>query len=181
MASPSNSTKPSPIFSPRPSLPCSTNPFKKALFPPPSLDLFSPLSSKKKGEESDLKNWRPIALLNYDRKILSKILATRIQKVAHSIIHPSQTGFIKGRRIQDNTMALYQILDFYRHSPSPGSLIFLDQEKAYDKVNWEYLLACLSRFGFSPKIRTAIQALYSGLLTSITTNGFMGILFTIAQ
>src|SRR4051812_5239995 len=136
---------------------------------------------KKKGEESDLKNWRPIALLNCDRKILSKIIATQIQKVAHSIIHLSQTGFIKGRRIQDNTMALYQILDFYRHSPSPGSLIFLDQEKAYDKVNWEYLLACLSRFGFGPKIRTAIQALHSGLLTSITANGFMGIPFTTAQ
>jgi Reverse transcriptase (RNA-dependent DNA polymerase)/zinc-binding in reverse transcriptase len=136
---------------------------------------------KKKGSEDDLKNWRPIALLNCDRKLLSKIIASRIQSVAKDLIHPSQTGFVQGRRIQDNTMAIYQILDYYRHSPSPGTLVFLDQEKAYDRVNWDYLLACLKKFGFGPRLSQAIMALHSGLNTSITANGFIGIPFRTAQ
>src|SRR3954469_14032682 len=87
---------------------------------------------KHKGNDADLKNWRPIALLNCDRKLFTKILANRIQSVAKGIIHPSQTGFVKGRRIQDNTMTIAQILDYCQHTPTSGSLVFLNPEKAYD-------------------------------------------------
>ena len=51
----------------------------------------------KKGDAHDLKNWRPITLLNYDYKIMAAVLAARVQKVIGEIVHENQTGYIKGR------------------------------------------------------------------------------------
>lgn len=52
---------------------------------------------KKKGkEETDPASYRPIALLNCDHKVLTKVLATKLAKHMSKIIHPDQTGFIPG-------------------------------------------------------------------------------------
>ena len=54
-----------------------------------------------KGDENltELKNWRPISLLNIDYKILSKVLARRMEKVLPKLVHSDQTGFVNGRFI----------------------------------------------------------------------------------
>ena len=57
---------------------------------------------KKKGDVRNLKNWKPISLLNTDYKILAKVLANRLGKVLPSIIHPNQTCSVKSRLIFDN-------------------------------------------------------------------------------
>ena len=66
---------------------------------------------KQKGEETDLKNWRPISLLNCDLKLLTKMLAYCLQVVVSSLLHPSQSGFVRGQWIQDNCMLISQVLE----------------------------------------------------------------------
>ena len=99
---------------------------------PGALESVIILIYKNKGSEEELKNWRPISLLNCDLKILTKILAKRLQTHIASIIHEDQAGFVSGRLIQDNCMMVGQILECNRISPVVGGLYFLDQEKAYD-------------------------------------------------
>ena len=58
-----------------------------------------------------IKEWRPISLLNVDNKIFSKVLASRLQKIAPSIIDSSQTGFIKGRQLSENFLKILEVID----------------------------------------------------------------------
>ena len=66
-----------------------------------------------KGDENltELKNWRPISLLNIDYKIsrLYKVLARRMEKVLPKLVHSDQTGFVSGRYIGQNIRLLYDI------------------------------------------------------------------------
>ena len=59
----------------------------------------------KKGDRTQLKNWRPIILLTTDYKILSKALANRLHGVLPLIIHSDQTASIRGRTIIINENA----------------------------------------------------------------------------
>ena len=49
-----------------------------------------------------LDNLRPISLLNTDYKILTRVIAKRLEKVLPKIINPDQTGYIKNRYIGEN-------------------------------------------------------------------------------
>ena len=89
----------------------------------------------KKGDRKDLKNWRPISLLNVDYKIASKVLSSRLSKVLDTIIDPDQTCSIPGRTISSNLHTLRDILDYIERTDETGILISLDQEKAFDRVN----------------------------------------------
>jgi hypothetical protein len=57
----------------------------------------------KSGDHARIGNWRPITLLGSLYKILAKTLARRLQTFLSSIIRPSQTGFVEGRCILNNT------------------------------------------------------------------------------
>ena len=82
-----------------------------------------------------IENWRPLSLLNLDIKILSKILATRLEKVLPSIIHSDQAGFMKGRSIQDNLFDLITMIDLCHKKDLDSILISYDFAKAFDLTN----------------------------------------------
>ena len=84
----------------------------------------SSLIPKKDKDKSLLENLRPISLLNVDYKILTKILAKRIQKVLPKIINPNQTGYVKGRFICENTRLIQDVMFLKKHANTPGIAIF---------------------------------------------------------
>ena len=57
-----------------------------------------------------LKNWRPISLLNVIYKLASSVIASRLKKVLHKLIHEDQKGFIAGRFIGENIRLIYDVL-----------------------------------------------------------------------
>jgi hypothetical protein len=72
-------------------------------------------------------------------KIISKAYASKLDPVAHRIISQNQTAFIKGRNILDGPLALMEIIHDIRVRKHNGVLLKLDFEKAYDRVNWDFL------------------------------------------
>ena len=78
-------------------------------------------------------------------------------------------------------MRLQQILELNKINYFDGYLIFLDQEKAYDRVDLEYLILCLKAMGFGEHWINVIRYLYEDLQSSVIVNGFISKPFAIHQ
>ncbi|KAI3360290.1 hypothetical protein L3Q82_014607 [Scortum barcoo] len=116
----------------------------------------------KKGNLQDIKNWRPVSLLCVDYKLLSKALANRLRGAMEQVIHQDQTYYcVPGRSMVDNN--IYLIRDVLEVSSSLGmdtGLISLDQEKAFDRVEHNFLWKVMEKFGFSAGFVAKIKVLY---------------------
>ena len=118
-----------------------------------------------------LKNWRPISLLNTDYKIATKAVAVRLETVLPSIIHPCQAGYIKGRYIGECIRLISGTMSYTKQKNLPGAAVFLDFEKAFDAIEWNYLQKCLEVFGLGPQLRQWVQVFYSDISSCVLNNG----------
>ena len=127
---------------------------------------------KHKGQTYVLDNYRPISLINVDLKIISKLLTKRLLPVLPSIIHESQTN-VFGRRIDYTIQMLRDLIDYTEKCDGEAAFIFLDQEKAFDRVDHEFLFKTMETFDFGETFIGWIKTLYSNASTRIKVNGFL--------
>ena len=105
----------------------------------------------KKGGVEDLKDFRPISLVGNLYKLLANVLANRIKKVMGKVISESQNAFVEGRWIVNAVLIANEAVDSRLKNNEGGVLCKLDIEKAYDHVNWKFLMAMLRKMGFGEK------------------------------
>lgn len=123
-------------------------------------------------------SYRTISLLNVDLNILSKILAQRLQQVLPSIISTDQRGFMLGRHSFHNMRRLLNIVS----SPGlniPEVIISLDAEKAFDRMEWDFLFYVLQKICFNLEFISWIKLLYANPVASVHTNGLQCPSFTL--
>lgn len=126
-------------------------------------------------------NYRPISLLNTDIKMYAKILSDRINAVLLSLVHSDQVGFVAKRQVRDGTRLILDLVQLAQKSSNDAILLSLDAEKAFDSINWTYLKAVLSKFGFRGPILLAILSLYSTPSASVLSYGFLSYPFDITN
>ena len=69
------------------------------------------------------------------------------------IINPNQTGYVKGRFICENIRLIQDVMFLTKNANIPGIAFFLDFRKAFDTIEWNYLLSALNFFNFGPDIQ----------------------------
>lgn len=127
---------------------------------------------KPNSKEDEIKNYRPISLLNTDYKLFAKILANRLKKVLNYIIHTDQSGFLPKRKIQNNIRNIINVLEYYElHPGKPMILTLLEAEKAFDNINWDYTLQKNLVWGCGNNFYTMIKAIYNSQNAKILVNG----------
>jgi hypothetical protein len=105
----------------------------------------------KEQEARKIQQYRPICMLNVSFKIFTKVLANKLSTVACKIIRPSQIAFLPGRYILEGVVILHETIHELRRKKQKGLYLKLYFEKAYDKVNWNFLQQVLRLKGFSEK------------------------------
>ena len=120
----------------------------------------------KKDDRRLVKNWRPISLLNTDYKIASKVIRERLKPVMQSIVHKDQTCGVVGRSIFSNLQLIREMLDMIDKTNETEILVTLDQEKAFDRVDHDFLMRVLLNFGFGASFRGWVRSFFKNVFFS---------------
>uniref|UniRef100_A0A670HYM7 Reverse transcriptase domain-containing protein n=1 Tax=Podarcis muralis TaxID=64176 RepID=A0A670HYM7_PODMU len=134
-------------------------------------EAFISLIPKTETEKHQVKNYRPISLLNVDYKIFADVLAKRFKRVLVEEIHKNQTGFLPGRHMSDNVRNIIDILELLEVDINRKAvLIFVDAEKAFDNISWNFMKKNLHGMGVGQGFENGIGAVYSEQRAKLIVN-----------
>ena len=105
-------------------------------------------------------------MINY--KILSSLLATRIKEHLSNLIHPDQTGFLKGKFIGKYIRKALEMVHYAEDIT--GLILTIDFEKAFYKLEWGFIFKTLKYYNFGEKMTNMIKLLYEKV-SSCINNG----------
>ncbi|KAF5784203.1 putative RNA-directed DNA polymerase [Helianthus annuus] len=118
-----------------------------------------------------LKDYRPISLIGVINKVISKLLANRLKMVLDTVVSPSQSAFIGGRYILDGPLIINEIHSWVKKAKKKVFFLKIDFEKAYDNVNWNFVVDILSQMGFSSRWCAWVRGIISSARASVLVNG----------
>ncbi|KAJ3691840.1 hypothetical protein LUZ61_021004 [Rhynchospora tenuis] len=128
----------------------------------------------KEDHPTSLAAFRPISIISYIPKLISKVLANRLAAFMPMLIANSQTGFIKGRLIAENFTVARELVTTLNNQLEPAFLLKLDFRKAFDSVSWPFLFAILTQRGFPQLFISWIKLLFYTATSSIAINDLIG-------
>ena len=135
----------------------------------------------KRDDKQLLKNWRPISLLCTDYKILSKALANRMKSKLHLLLNPEQTCSVPERTIFQNLFLTRDIIIYCNQKHMNGYILTIDQEKAFDRVDRNFLFEVMKKMNFGSKILSWINSIYFDTQSSTQINGHISVRFPITR
>lgn len=119
--------------------------------------------------------FRPIPLCNVVYKILTKAIANRLKPLMDDLISPYQTSFVPRRNIQHNIIIAKEMIHSMHKMRGTKKFmaIKIDLEKAYDRINWKFLVSCLRECQFPQSIIDLVYACMSSASFKVLWNGSM--------
>ena len=136
----------------------------------------------KDSEKAHLLNyWRPISLLCCDYKIISKSITNRIKKVMGFLVNIDQTSAVIQRSIQENVHLLRNIVDYVNQKQQKIIILSLDQSKAFDRVDHNYMFQLLKNYGFGQDLVQWVSILYHDIKSTVLVNGWFTDVFPVLR
>ena len=128
------------------------------------------LLPKEGGSLLEVKNYRPISLLNITFKILTKALANKVAPFLEELVHPDQAAVIRGRSIQHHNHTIRDIISLAKLREDNACILSIDQQKAFDRVSHEWLFKVLENCNFGNNFLRWIKILNHDASSKILLN-----------
>ncbi|KAJ0805638.1 putative RNA-directed DNA polymerase [Helianthus annuus] len=125
----------------------------------------------KTGDPTGLAEYRPINLIGVISKVVSKVLANRLKRVMGKVVSDNQSAFLSGRYILDGPLMINEVMSWARRVNKEIFLFKIDFEKAYDNVNWAFLLSMLDQMGFPALWCKWVKGVLESARSSVLVNG----------
>ena len=134
----------------------------------------------KKGSRDKLGNYRPLSMLNNDYKVLARVLSNRMKRVIGVVVGSTQAYSIPGRDISDTICSIRDIISYMKGGIG-GVVMSLDLNKAFDRVNHEYLFKVLEKAGFGSGFTGWIRRIYRKAMSCVKVNGIVTNVFKLGR
>ena len=126
----------------------------------------------KKLDSLEMKDYRPIACCNVLYKVVLKLLANRLKKLLPRMIQENQSAFVQGRLLMENVLLASELVkDYHKDTVSPRCVLKIDISKAFDSVQWSFVLGSLRALGFPEKYIHWIELCITSPSFSVQVNG----------
>ena len=145
--------------------------FEIKTMPPSMMKGILNLIPKPNKDSRQLKNLRPITLLNSDYKIIEKAISDKMKPALETVISKDQTGFMKNRRISINIRKLFDLMAYCNKYELAAQGMSCDFVKCFDRIEKTCILNALRYFHFSEYIIQWIDLLYTNFSVNIQNNG----------
>lgn len=123
-----------------------------------------------------MSNFCPISLVSSLYKIIAKVLSIRLRDVMEVIVLNSQSAFVKSRQILDGILITNECVNGRKKAKVSGLTCKIDFKKAYDRVDWDFLLWVLKQKCFGDRwikwIKGCLDHLHFSILKNGTSKGF---------
>jgi len=110
-------------------------------------------------------------LINFDAKLLSKVLAERLKSVLPSLIMPDQTAYVANRFLGESVRLISDVLETTKKLNIGGFMLTIDIEKAFDSVDHTFLFAILEKQGFDPEFIDWVKVLRKNQESTVMNGG----------
>ncbi|KAK3555243.1 hypothetical protein QTP86_010532 [Hemibagrus guttatus] len=120
---------------------------------------------KNKGDVQSCSNYRGIKLMRYTMKLWERVVEARLRKVVE--VCEQQYGFMPRKSTTDAIFALRILMEKYRDGQRELHCVFVELEKAYDRVPREELWCCMRKSGVAEKYVRVVQDMYESSRTVV--------------
>ncbi|MFS7973280.1 putative RNA-directed DNA polymerase [Helianthus anomalus] len=122
-------------------------------------------------DPQELGDYRPISLVSSTYKIIAKVLSIRLKRVMDGLISQTQTAFSGGRGIMDGPLIVSEMVSWAKKCKKRMMIFKIDFAKAYDSLNWKFLLKALEYMAFPAKWINWVNGCLSSSKGSVLVNG----------
>lgn len=120
---------------------------------------------KNKEDIQSCSNYRGIKLMSHTMKLWKRVIEHRLRRVTS--VTKNQFGFMPGRSTTEAIFLLRQLMERYREQKKDLHMVFIDLEKAYDKIPWPVMWWALEKHNVPTKYISLIKDMYTNVVTSV--------------